>query len=464
MSALRHLRVFGRAWGNENARRRTEKRERAEAEFLPAALELTETPPSPLGRIMLLTIVGASATAIAWACWAQVDEVAVAEGRLVPAGRLRTVDAAEPGRIRAILVREGDHVVKGQPLIELDPTVAEADAGTARTELATAALTRARDAALLSYAAGGSATVATPAGSDPAAATAERQLVAAKIQEHEAKLAEIAQRRAGADAAIRGGEAEISKLEQTIPLIQRTYEDQQMLERKGFGARQKLLERQQALISAQQDLRAQRARVDESRAQAFALDRQAAQARSSFIGHAAQERAEAESIVSTRGEAVRKADQRQRLQTLLAPVAGVVQELSVTTIGQTPEAGKPLITIVPDGEPLVIESLLLNRDAGFVRAGDPAVVKLETYPFTRFGTLSGVVETVSADAIVDEKRGLVFPVRVRLDRPIGRPGSRALRLTAGMSATVEVQTGRRSVASIVLRPLQKRVAESGRER
>lgn len=193
------------------------------------------------------------------------------------------------------------------------------------------------------------------------------------------------------------------------------------------------------------------------------LAREEAQTREEFAGRAAQERAEAEGVVATRGEAVKKAAERQSLHRLLAPVSGFVQEFSVTTLGEVPEVGKPLITIVPDGEELVAEALLLNRDAGFVRAGMPAAMKLEAYPFTRYGTIKGSVEHVSPDATVDQKRGLVFPLRLKLTGWLNVNG-KAVTLTPGMQVTAEVVTGRRRVIDYLWSPVAKAAAEAGRER
>jgi hemolysin D len=463
MSLNRHVRAIGDAWSQENTRRRTERRKWADTEFLPAALEVTETPPSPVGRAILWVIMAAVLIALTWAFMSHVDTVSVAEGRLVPSGRLRSVEAAEQGVVHAIDVREGEHVTAGQTLIELDPTAANADVQTARTELATARLTRARDGALLAYTGGRGAAFETPAGADAQAADAERQLVAARIQEFQAKIASLDQRRAGAQATARSAQAEIDKVSRTLPLLKEQVDQQRNLERQGYGARQKLLQDEQAYIEGQGELEAERAKLDEALAQVSSLARDAAEAREQFVGDAAKERSEAESVVSTRGEDVKKADQRQGLQRLTAPVSGVVQELTLTNIGEAPEVGKPLVTIVPDGEPLVVEALLLNRDAGFVRAGMRAVIKLDAYPFTRYGTLDGVVERVSPDSTVDQKRGLVFPVRVKLTDTRLLVDGRPAALSPGMSAQVEVVTGRRRVIDYLWSPVAKAAREAGRE-
>ena len=461
---LRHARVFTEAWVSETKRRKNTKNLPDHTDFLPAALEVIETPPSPIGRIIIWLIILAAITALLWASIAKVDEVAVAEGRLVPSGRLRSVEASEQGVIRAINVREGQHVNAGDVLIELDPTEASADAQSAAIDLSTAALTRARDNALLSYGEGKGSTFAPPKGASASAIAAEKALVSARIEEYQAKVQSIDERRRGADDAVASTQAEIDKLQQTLPLLKEQYESEKELSNEGYGARQKLLQTQQAYISAQQDFNGQKAHLQEAKAQADSLRSDEAQTKEAFLGTAAQERAEAEGSVAERSQALTKADDKKAHMRLVAPVSGTIQEVTVTTIGQTPEVGKPLVTMVADGEELVAEGLLLNRDAGFVHEGENVTIKLDAYPFTRYGILQGVVEHVSPDATVDEHRGLVFPIRVKLAGRFLRVDGRPAALSAGMSTTLEVVTGKRRVIGYFWSPLVKGFREAARER
>jgi hemolysin D len=277
-------------------------------------------------------------------------------------------------------------------------------------------------------------------------------------------MAALEHRRAGAVASVASTQAEIGKLQKTIPLLKEQYDSEQELANAGYGARQKLLQTQQAYISAQQDLAAQQAHLEEAQAQVSSIDAEKAQTRQEFLGTAAQERTQAEGSVAERQEALTKAAERKARMTLVAPVSGTVQEVTVTTIGQTPEVGKPLVTIVADGEELVAEGLLLNRDAGFVHNGQPVTIKLEAYPFTRYGVLQGVVEHVSPDATVDEHRGLVFPIRVKITQPVLKVDGRPATLSPGMSVTLEVVTGKRRVIDYLWSPVAKAVTEAGREK
>jgi hemolysin D len=465
MSLIRHWQVLRESWKAENERRRAGVKDWRQKEFLPAALEITETPPSPVGRAILWTIIGAAVCALLWSILGFVDIVAVGEGRLVPTGRLRTVEAAESGVVRAIQVREGQHVPAGAPLIELDPTLAEADVETARAELATARLAKARADAILAFIATGRAVFTPPEGADAAAIGAERQVVDARIREHQAELAALAARRVGAQGAAMTSAENIGRYEEVQPLAREQLTARQDLERRGYGARLRVLEQEERYISLSRELAAERHREAEARAQVTMIERERAQAIERFRGEAAREKAEAEAVVATRTESLTKADQRQSLQRLTAPVSGVVNEVSVTTLGEVAEAGQALVTLVPEGEALIVEALILNRDVGFVRPGMRTIVKLEAYPFTRHGTMEGVVEHVSPDATVDETRGLVFPARIRLvasklrtgtgEKPVMQPG---------MAATVEIVTGRRRVIDYVLSPIARAVGTAGRER
>lgn len=465
MSLSRHWSTLVDAWSAENARRKAGVREWRDREFLPAALEISESPPSPVGRAVLWTIIAAAVAALLWSILSFVDVVAVGEGRLVPTGRLRSVEAAEGGTIRAIAVREGQHVTAGQLLVELDPTYAAADAGSARSELATALLVRARAEAILQYIAGHGGAFQAPPGAEPNAVAAERQVVDARIREYEAKRAGVLARRAGALSAASTSAENVGRYEETLPLARQQLEARQELERRGLAPRLRVLEQQERYISLSRELAAEKYRLAEAQSQVTMLDRELTQTAEAFRGEAAREKAEAESIVATRTEGLTKADQRQSLQRMVSPVSGTVNEVSVTTLGEVAEAGQALVTVVPEGEDLIVEAFILNRDVGFVRRGARTIVKLEAYPFTRYGSLEGVVEHISPDAIVDEQRGLVFPARIRLTRTtLGLSAGEGAALSPGMSATVEIVTGRRRVIDFLWSPVAKAVGTAGRER
>ncbi|MEY2756882.1 MAG: hypothetical protein RIR33_660 [Pseudomonadota bacterium] len=461
----------GAVGGDETSQRRSRA---VDTDFLPAALEILETPPSPVGRLIVWIVIAAAVAALLWATFAQLDMVAIAEGRVIPRSRLQSVEAPEAGIIRAIHVTEGQRVDKGQLLLELDPTFADADAASARIELETAELARSRSEALLQRAAGAPVRFRAPANVSAAAASAEASAVRARVASLDARLSGIEQRIVGAEASIAGASAQLRKLKETRPLLEEQDQILKRLSAEGATTRPQLLDMSRRLIENEHDMSAREAEIQQTRAEIETLRRERAQAIEDFRAQAASEKAEAEAIVATRSEGVRKATTREGYQTLVAPVSGMVNEISVTTLGEVAEGGAPLITIVPEGEELILEALVLNRDVGFVSEGQEAIIKLDAYPFTRHGYLIGRLEHVSPDAIVDEARGLVYPIRVRplssklrgLQHAgaIGPEGTMAIALSPGMSAKVELITGRRTVLDYLLSPIAKATQEAARER
>lgn len=249
--------------------------------------------------------------------------------------------------------------------------------------------------------------------------------------------------------------------------------------------------------------------IEKSEREIAMLGRDRSALQEGFRAQASAELSEARAIISTRGTLVERAEHREQLQILYAPRDAIVNEIAVTTIGEVVEAGQPLMTLVPAGDELIVEAFILNRDVGWIEESQPVIIKIEAFPFMRYGFLQGEVEHVSPDAVVDEARGLVYPARIRITGStlraermgLGRSGdgsarngrginsadnageaqgsdrdqedmvARAEDLTtaltvtqAGMSVTAEVRTGERSVISYLLSPIARAVNESGRER
>jgi hemolysin D len=281
---------------------------------------------------------------------------------------------------------------------------------------------------------------------------------------------------AAARGTIATAQAQVAKIDATIPLAREQWTAREELDRKGYGARLVTLQAQERVVGLQYDRRVQLEEINRARSELTLLSRERGQAEEEFRAQAANELSEAETAKSSRRETATKARERARLQTLTAPLDGTIVEVAVTTIGERIEAGAPLMTLVPSGQELVIEALVLNKDVGFIKVGDNAAVKLEAYPFTRYGYLKGRVDRIAADAVTDERRGLVFPVRIRVESQSlsrtrnGQSGEKSgavgqgLSLTPGMAASVEIATGDRRIIDFVLSPIAKATSEAGRER
>ncbi len=162
--------------------------------------------------------------------------------------------------------------------------------------------------------------------------------------------------------------------------------------------------------------------------------------------------------------ALSKADQRERLTQLTAPVDGVIQQLAIHSVGGVVTSAQPLMIVVPEQAEVTAEISIANQDIGFVNAGQLAEVKLETFPYTRYGTVYATVKLVTADAVTDEKRGSYYPAVLTLSRNTMAVDGKRVPLSPGMNITAEIKTGQRRVIEFLLSPVQRAGSESLRER
>jgi hemolysin D len=459
----RHIDIIGDSLKLERETPVDREKLRATA-FLPPALEILETPPNPLGRAILWAVVAFLTLALAWAVIGKVDMVASAQGKVIPRGRVKLVQAADYGVVRAIHVKEGQSVRKGQPLVELSPTVTNAEVEQARQALRSAEIDVARARALVGHALDHQARFVAPPEADPTTVRMQQALVAARIREHEAAKAALREegvQRVGDDGMVA---AEIAKLQAQIPLAEEQLRGMETLAAKGYASRMKVSELRREVIGMRQDLVIRHREQSKAGAARSGVDQQIAKLEGEFAREALDALTEAEATRRLRAEELKKALEKSSQTVLVASDDGVVQQLQVNTIGGVVKPADPLMVLVPRGEELVVETMVLNRDAGFVRAGQPVEVKLEAYPFTRYGVVEGRLEQISRDAVENEKLGPVYPARVRLDRAWIEIGGRKVALEPGLAATAEIKTGQRRIIDYLLSPLARRVQEAGRER
>lgn len=472
-----HLEVLRESWRWQNEAD-GKARPRSDHEFLPAALEIMEKPPSPGLRWLLLGICSLFTIALAWACVGKVDVIAAASGKVIPSGNVKVIQPVELGYVRAIHVKNGQHVDAGQLLVELDPTLAGADAAAASAGLLTSDLQAARNAALVAWLDGRPAAFVAPAETPPEVVRAQQQYIASAIAEYQGQRASLLQRRAQHQADFSAAEAEIAKLERTLPLVDQQIAARQQLTDKGYFSKLKLLEYQQLRVEHVQNLEVQRANAARARAQIAEIDAELVQLRGTFGRTAIAQVVEGQDKSRVGQQEVTKSERRREYQALRAPVAGTVQQLAVSTVGGVVQPAQPLMVIVPDDAQPVVEAQVLNRDIGFVRVGQKVRVKLEAFPFTDYGVVPGVVETISRDAIElpqsgseqrdgkerPEQQGLVYAARIRLERRAIRVGTGEQLIGPGLAVQAEIVTGRRRIISYLLSPISQTFDEAGRER
>jgi hemolysin D len=481
----RHLAIMAESWRRQNE---TERKpvHRSDHEFLPAALEIIERPPSVGLRALLLSLCGLFAVALAWSFVGRVDVIAVATGKTIPAGNTKVVQPLQIGSIRAVYVHDGDFVRKGQLLVELDPTVATADSAQSAQTLRSAEEVRARNDALLAYLSGRRPAFTAPPGTPPEVVATQERLVRSAIASYEADRNSLLEQRAQRSSDLDAANAEIAKLRETLPYLDQQIAARRELSDKGYFSKLKLLEYEQARVEHLRDADVQRASAARAGAAIRDIDAQLAKLRETFERTAASEFSDATDKAGTAAEEVKKTQKLRELMQLRAPVDGIVQQLSVNTIGGVVQPAQPLMVIVPCSgnrnvcrSPIEVEAYVLNRDIGFVHSGQRVVVKIEAFNFTDYGFIEGRVRSVSRDAVElggksesqadnDSSKSRsgspVYVARIDLDCTVSRNRNLCGRVGAGMSVQAEIRTGSRRIIDYLLSPLSRSVSEAGRER
>lgn len=460
-------------------------RSRDEIAFLPAALEIVEAPPNPVGRAVGAVIVAAFTVAIVWACLGTVDIVAVAPGKVIPSGRTKVIQPFETSVVRAVQVADGQTVRAGDLLVDLDSTMNEAELGHLKSDLVGAQLETARLRAAL---AGGGDPVADfhpPEGAPAELVKVHRRFLASQAAEQAAKLASIEHQVAQKEAERATITATIGKLEATIPLLQQRVDMRKQLFDKELGSKIFYLQELQDLVGQQQELVVQRSRSREADAALAAIRETGTKTTAEYQRSLSDELAKAEQKAAGLMQDVVKAEQRRSFQRLTAPVDGVIQQLAIHTVGGVVTPAQSLMVIVPLESRLEIEAMVSNRDIGFIEVGQEVAIKIDTFNFTRYGLVDGRVTSVSHDAITRDKpadknsdkslgteqdssepkgQELVYSARISPAKDRMLIDNKYVNLSPGMAVSVEIKTGSRSIISYLLSPLARYRHESMRER
>lgn len=462
----RYRQAWRHSWKNRKAMD-APARLNHEVQFLPAALALQEQPVHPAPRYTQWIIMAFAALTLLWACVGEIDVVATASGKIVPSGKSKVIQPSEVAVVKAIHVYDGQQVKVGDLLIELDTSQTGADVERLNSDLLAAQVDSARATALLE---------AIQINAAPASlaqlipqATAEQQLAAQHwLQGQYLELQSTLEQSAAAieqrSAEIQAAQSTVSSLELSLPITRELAADYKRLLERQFVAKHAYLEKEQIRLDQERELSIQQSRVRELSAAKKAAQSQQnsviAQTRRAMLDlqHESQQRAAALT------QELKKAQQRDSLMRLTAPVDGTVQQLAIHTNGGVVTEAQPLMVIVPSDQPVEVEAMLENKDIGFVRPGQTVEIKVETFSFTKYGVVDGVVQSISNDAIEDERLGLVYSARIQLKKNTIQVGENLIALSPGMAVRAEVKTDKRKVIDYFLSPLQQHMAESLSER
>src|SRR5262245_17157360 len=469
---------------------RLPRRTRDEREFLPAALEIVDTPPSPVGRAIGFTIILVAIATIAWACIGTVDIVATATGQIVPQGKTKIVQPVDTGIVTAIHVSDGDHVKAGDVLIELNSTQVLADRERFVRDLLQAKLNLARLRGLADVMPGSKAAgrkpnlVEPPEDAKPEDIALTQAAMRAQAANESAKLADFDQQVEAKQAEAAEAVAEVQKLQASLPMLA----DQEKLLRdmrdQKIGSKLDWYQVNQQLIEQKHEIGVLSHRREAAEAAQRALREQRAAEATQFQMEVLSELDKVRAQASELDAELAKSQQRVSQNVLLAPIAGTVQQLAIHTIGGVVTPAESLLSIVPNDDSLVVEAAVQNRDVGFISAGQTVRIKVEAFNFTLYGLIEGKVLSVTRDAVqqsnesknknnsqnegdpsaTEGQSGPVYMARIALDQDWMMTENGKVQLTPGMAVTAEIQTGERRLISYLLSPLVRHVSESMRER
>lgn len=480
----RYHAIFQHAWAHR-AELAGPARMADEAAFLPAALSLQETPLHPAPRRLAWGLMLLFVLALLWSILGQVDIVAVAPGRIIVSERTKVIQPLEASVVRRVLVKDGDRVQAGQVLVELDPTMATADKASVQEQLKASASEVMRTRALLKSLSNSklltpvlrgleadfinkSDVPPVPSARPELVEGVEGQSIQAQLQSEwqdiSARLAKLDAEATRRQAEIATVKATIAKLEATVPMAQMREADFKKLVEQGYISGHATQDKTRERVELERDLATQHAKLLEATSTLKETEQAKASYRFETMRTLSDRQAQAASKHSQLESDATKANQRERQTQLTAPVAGVIQQLAVHSVGGVVTSAQALMIVVPDSAQVTAEVTIANQDIGFVNAGQMAEVKLETFPYTKYGTVSARVDVVTADAVTDDKKGSYYPATLTLSKKDMLIDGKRVNLSPGMNITAEIKTGQRRIIEYLLSPVQRAGSESLRER
>lgn len=437
------------------------KLNRSETEFLPALLEVTETPPAPLGHCLLWLICFLLLATITWAIIGQVDEISVAPGKIIPTGYVKVIQAEDKGTVKKILVSEGQRVKKGDLIMSLDSTISAADVANLSKNIGYLKLEIDRLRAEKEGVAYHPQAYAGVASED---LLLQANLYQTRYQEYQAKIA-------ATEDEIKQNLIALKKAQDSLGKVRMLYG----IAKKKEETTKKLVE-QDAVGSFQlMDYQARRVELEE---EVVSLENEAAklalavqQSREGLNNLQAERQKEImDKLIDDHNklqillEEQKKAQERERYAQILAPVNGRVNQISVHTIGAVVTPAQSLMVIVPAGVSLEIEALVDNKDIAFIKVGQKAEIKIDAFNFQKYGTIPAQVTKISPDSLEDKNRGLVYKVNLKMEKESIIVNGQAVYFTPGMTVSAEIKTKKKHVIEYFLDPFKRYQSEALRER
>jgi hemolysin D len=462
----------------------------ADREFLPAAIEILQSPASPLGSTLAMAICAMFLTALIWSYFGKLDIYAEAPGKIQPNGQSKVIQPLSSGKVIAIHVENGSRVSAGDVVIELDPAETAADEQSQRRIKEAAGAEAERRRAAIAVAQSKQLEpipINFPADTSEAIKERETSVLAADIEQLRISVASLQAQVAEKLATKERLTMNIDTRKDLIKLGSERVEMRKQLDVKGVGSRAQTIEAMEQFQGYLVSDAGDHGQLLETDAAIHSLESKIEQAGTDFIATQAQKLADAERQRDKSEEDFIIARSKHQLTRLRAPISGTVEQLGVTSIGQVVSSGQSTMIIVPDEGTLEIQAMIANNDIGFVTPGQPAVVKVDAFPFGRYGTFEAVVSKVSHDAVdsrfstnlsdaanaakpqnsgaqPSQTPTLAYPAILTLKDTSITIDGKPTPFLPGMAVSVEIKTGQRRAIDYLLSPLRELQTKAAHER
>ena len=430
-------------------------------EFLPPAVEILETPPSPMGRMLVWTVLLLFVLAVLWSFIGEIDEVVVARGKVIPIGYTKVLQSEDKGIVKRILVQEGQKVKQGELLMELDRTMSESDLNALKKEIAYYDINIRRILAELEnkpFVPGAGGEI------DSKDFVQQMSLYNSRQSERKARLefydAQIRQK----EDSVRVAESSLEKYRQLLAIAREREQNLEEIVKEGAVSKYTYLEFKGKRIELEQNVSMNISELSAAKAEVSAARQQKAQYWAEWNRQLQEELINCRKQYNTLKESERKAELKNKLIEIKSPVDGAVHKLDIHTVGAVVQEAQGLMQVVPEGTPMEVEAWMENKDIGFVRPDMPVEIKVDTFNFQKFGTIKGKVREVSPDAIEDKDRGPLYRVMVSLDEEKLHMDNKDLQIYPGMTVSAEIKTRKKRIIDFFLEPFQTYKNEALRER
>ncbi len=422
-------------------------------EFKPLLVEIEDRPLNPLGRAVFWIVIVAILFTCLWMFFGKVDVVVTARGKVIPSGEVKTIQPLNAGVVRSILIQPGDHVTKGQLLMEIDPSTVDPELASLQSDCKQAELEIERINSLLEdrpFRVGPDRYDAKVLRVQQEIYLAEKERLKKQVQIKQESLLQLEERLAAEGKT--AGHArymlailteKLERQQKVRDIISRDEYERTESEVKQYETESKVSEHRIAELVALKKQTEQEIAAIESEYRNRLLTELAEKKQRQLYLQAQIEKSE---FVRTR-------------QQITAPVDGYVSRLLFHTIGGVVTPAEKLAFIVPENSPLLIKATLLSKDVGFVAGDMTASIKIDTFNFQKYGTINGKVVQVSKDSIEDERLGLVYDVYIAPEKNTLPVDGVETPISAGMSVTAEIKVGRRRIIEFFIYPLIKYLDE-----